>query len=87
MRNGAVEKKMRRVISVGGRTPAPRRRRRAARRILQLRIFWVSFYRSQCDEASHRKFRIGCTSDAPQPPRAKGHRDPCAGPLMMHTNR
>ena len=27
------------------------------------------------------------TSDAPQPPRAKGHRDPCAGPLMMHTNR
>ena len=42
MRDGAVEKKWRRVIIVGGRTPAPRAARRRARRILQLLGFILS---------------------------------------------
>ena len=46
MRDGAVEKKWRRVISVGGRTPAPRAPPRRAR--AEFCNFWVSFYRSLC---------------------------------------
>ena len=91
MCDGAVGKKWRRVISVGGRTPAPPRRRRAAR--AEFCNFWVSFYRSQCHHRARPRLGTGgcaCCGDGEEDRVLRGLGDtaqarPGGPPQRYHT--